>query len=294
MKEKQEAPKQRQLNTLGTVVDTGLSIEKARVALQVRQTHLKNSKRKDKITENLLAQVVGLEESIDKTVSGLLEQHSAYPWFSRVKGIGKENIGKVIGLVDIEEADTISSLWKFAGYAVDSDGHAPRRVKGKKLEYNSRLRTMCWRLGSSLLRAKGKYYKYYISQKKTYEERFKNEGYTILPASQLPRMTEVKKGSDGVLQSKNKRHEPEKVISEGHIHNMALRKMIKLFLSHLWLVWREAEGLPLTKPYAIDKMKHKSIITPWEMCDKEEKTKKRKRASRQKDTVRNKRAVRKD
>jgi hypothetical protein len=49
---------------------------------------------------------------------------------------------------------------------------------------------------------------------------------------------------------------------------MAVRKAIKLFLACLWLVWREAEGLPISKPYAIDKLGHNSYIVPWKMIDK--------------------------
>jgi hypothetical protein len=272
--EEKQAKGQKVLNTLGVAVDTGLMIENARVRLQVRQSHLKLQKRKDPVADKLLTAVGGLEEDIDKIVSDLLNEHPAYPWFSQIKGVGKENIGKVIGLIDIEKADTISSLWKFAGYAVDPDGHAPRRVKGKKLEYNARLRTMCWRMASSLLRAKGSYYKYYLSQKELLEIRKRNEGFSIVPAAKLPRKKIAKRGSDGAVQVKDKREESSNVISEGHIHNMALRKMIKLFLAHLWLVWREEAGLPLTKPYAIDKMKHKSFITAYEMVDKKAKTKK--------------------
>jgi hypothetical protein len=50
---------------------------------------------------------------------------------------------------------------------------------------------------------------------------------------------------------------------------MALRKMVKLFLACLWLEWRKAEGLPLTKPYAIEQLGHDSFISPEEMCDRE-------------------------
>ncbi|GAH38224.1 unnamed protein product, partial [marine sediment metagenome] len=97
---------------------------------------------------------------------------------------------------------------------------------------------------------------YYLKEKDKYYQRYENEGVEIIPAANLP------KDKDG------KRHEPEGIISEGHIHNQSMRKMIKLFLACLWLVWREAEGLPMTKPYPIDKLGHNSFIIPWEMIDK--------------------------
>lgn len=55
----------------------------------------------------------------------------------------------------------------------------------------------------------------------------------------------------------------------GHLDAMALRKMTKLFLSCLWLVWREAEGLPTRDPYPIERKGHTSLISPWEMVDRE-------------------------
>ncbi|GAI60360.1 unnamed protein product, partial [marine sediment metagenome] len=121
--------------------------------------------------------------------------------------------------------------------------------------FNSQLRSMCWRLGSSLLRAKGKFYDYYLKEKDKYYQKYENQGVRIVPATSLPK-------------KEGKRYEPQDMIAAGHIHNQALRKTIKLFLACLWLVWREAEGLPLTNPYAIDILKHQSLIDPWEMTDR--------------------------
>ncbi|GAH51683.1 unnamed protein product [marine sediment metagenome] len=67
---------------------------------------------------------------------------------------------------------------------------------------------------------------------------------------------------------KKLRQEPPDIIWVGHLDAMAVRKAIKLFLACLWLVWREAEGLPVSKPYAIDRLGHNSFIDPWEMTDR--------------------------
>ena len=244
------------------------------------------------------------EEYIDGRISLLLKKHPAYPWFSRVKGIGLENIGKIIGLVRVAASDeficpgktvnddekmtpcrnavekdpaadnvapvcpicgtqmidppyarTISGLWKYAGFDV-IEGHAPKRMAGEKLTYNSQLRSMCWRTGSSLLRAKGKFYEYYVAEKEKYVQKFTNAGVKIVPAAKLPKKN-------------GKSFEGDGFISEGHIHNMALRKMIKRFLAELWLVWRKAEGLPETMPYAIDQLGHDSFVSPEEMTDRD-------------------------
>jgi len=119
---------------------------------------------------------------------------------------------------------------------------------------------MCWRVGGSLLKARGKFYEYYLSQKEAYVKRFEAQGYRIVPAANLPKV-------------KGKKVEGDGFISEGHIHNMALRKMIKLFLSCLWLAWREGLGLPITSPYSIGVLKHDSFIRPEDMVDRKPKEK---------------------
>jgi len=247
------------------LINAVLEIEKLRVAAQVRQTHLGLQGRQDTETDELLSRIKDLEEYADGRVAEIIKGHSAYPWFSRVKGIGRENIGKVLGLVDINKANTISALWQFAGYGV-KDGRAPKRVKGGgKLTYNSQLRSMCWRLGGSLLKGSGKFYEFYVVEKTKYVERYLREGVKIVPTNKLPK-------KDG------KYYEPEGVISEGHVHNQALRKMIKIFLACLWLVWREAEGLPTRAPYSAEYQGHTHIISPWEMVDREEKKSRRAKA----------------
>lgn len=244
-----------QQSTLAALVDAALAVEKVRVRSQVRQSHLALDGRHDDETDDLVAKLKELEAYVDGRVAAHLTTHPAYPWFSRVKGIGKENIGKVLGPVDIHKAQTISALWKFAGFSVD-DGHAPKRVKGGgKLSYNSQLRTMCWRLGSSLLRARGRFYMFYCERKEEYQKRYAAAGVAIVPVTSLPKV-------DG------KRTETPTMISEGHVHNMASRKMIKAFLACLYISWRTAEGLPVPAPYAIAHLGHAHMYRPEDFVDR--------------------------
>lgn len=242
-------------NPTATLVNAALAIEKLRVASEVRQSHLKRQDKTDPETDELHRRLLEFEKYVDARVAALIEAHPAYPWFSRVKGVGRENIAKVVGLIDIQEANTVSSLWKFAGFA-PVNGKAEKRQKGAKLHYNAQLRSMSWRLANSLLKARGKFYQYYLEQKDKYQQRFQHEGKQIVPASRLP-------------ENEGKRYEPDNIISKGHIHNMALRKMIKLFLALLWVTWREAEGLPTRSPYPLEYLGHNHQITPEEMCDTE-------------------------
>lgn len=307
---------------LATLVDAQLAVEKRRVATQVRQKHLALDERQDPDTDWLLGELEGLEERITARVANIITGHPAYPWFSRVKGVGKENIAKVVGQIDVAKAPTISSLWKFAGmhvvqvevspeqqfeeiqksadalqakleqlrekYAKRPEkegedvtaltssaigdlteslsgqlnnlepvvrGYAPRRHSGQKLEYNSQLRVMCFRLATSLLRAQGCFAEYYDGEKAKLVTRYGNQGILIVPTLELPKVN-------------GKVVEVAGTIASNHVHMQAQRKMIKLFLGCLWLVWREAEGLPTRPPYAIEQLGHTHLISPWAMTDR--------------------------
>lgn len=265
--------------SLTTLVDVGLAIEKLRVASEVRQSHLARQGKKDPETDELHRRLKDLEDYVDGRVVPLIQSHPAYSWFSLVLGVGTENISKVVAPIDIEKAHTISALWKFAGFSVE-DGAAPRRVKGGgKLSYNSQLRSMCWRLASSLRQARGKFYRYYLGEKDKYTERFVSQGYKILATPRgkwvclncgesWARKRDITPCCDSPAIEKKLREEPAGIIWKGHLDMMALRKMIKLFLACLWLVWREAEGLPTRSPYAIERMGHSKVISPWEMTDR--------------------------
>ena len=266
--------------SLTTMVDAAVAVEKIRVASEVRQSHFALKGKQDIETDELHRRLKDIEDYVDGRVADLIQTHPAYPWFSRVRGVGGENIGKVIAPIDIERAKTISALWKFAGLAPDEEGKAMRRVKGGgKLLYNSQLRSMCWRLASSLKRARGKFYEYYSKEKGKYTERFENQGYKILATpsgrwvcsncgASWGKQRDITPCCDKQQIEKKLRQEPPGVIWVGHLDAMAVRKMIKLFLACLWLVWREAEGLPVSKPYAIDRLGHNSLIQPWEMVDR--------------------------
>jgi hypothetical protein len=238
-------------NVISIISDAINYVQKVRVASQVRQAHLAKQNKKCDITERIYGRAADFEKWLENELSKEVKNHPAYDWFSQVKGIGNINIGKVICHIDIEKASTISKLWRFAGFGV-INGCAEKRKKGEKLHFNKELKTMCWRLGKSLIRAKGKYYDFYISEKKKLIEKALAKGKKVVSAAELPKKN-------------GKRLEDNEHISIGHIDMMAMRKMIKLFLAHLWLKWREAEGLSITEPYSIGLQNHSGYISPDEM-----------------------------
>jgi hypothetical protein len=162
----------------------------------------------------------------------LLELTADLPIIKRmikIRGVGHNLASQVIALIeDIGRFDTVSKLWRFSGVGV-IDGRAERPVKGEKLHYNKRLKVTCWKVAVSLLRAG-------------------NEEYRSIYDGEKQR--QIERGGEDMTKL--------------WAHKRALRKMIKLWLSHLWEVWREEEGLPVRLPYVLERLGHDSLLEPEE------------------------------
>jgi hypothetical protein len=159
-----------------------------------------------------------LETEADKDIELLIGDEPIVEILCGIKGIGTTLSAKLISMIDIQEADSVSALWRYAGYAV-IDGEREKPTKGEPLHYNARLKTTCYLIGSSFLKCSSPYRAIYDSAKEYYEA--------------------------------NRPDWPK-----GHKHNAAMRKMIKIFLSHLWESWRELEGLPIKDAYVLEKLGH--------------------------------------
>lgn len=169
-----------------------------------------------------------LEKEIEHDITRAVRKEKIFKPLSSLKGIGPMLSAQIISMVDITRAAHISSLWRYAGYGVNSDGERDRPIKGEPLVYNIRLKTSCYKVATQFMKNKNKEYRAIYDKAK--------EFYSTTKPDWTP----------------------------GHCDAAAKRKMIKLFLSHLWLVWRELEGLPTSEPYAHAYQNHTHIKTPRE------------------------------
>jgi len=263
-----------QVSPLPYLTNLLLSIERLRIAAQTRLSHLRKYGVQDIYSTAVLNDLIGLEERLAKLVREEMERHPTWPWLERVKGAGLENSAKVVGIIEgvtfkstgrrgIAAFDTMSRLRRFAGLA-PIDGRAERKVKGQKLHYSPELRAMLWRLGGTLIQAKGKFYEYYIERKEEYAARFTRDGYSIMPTpkggwrcancgAEFERRRDVAGCCDGPLPERVVKKEPPGVIWLGHLDNMAKRKMITMFTDMLWRYWRSSLGLPCLPSYIVGK-----------------------------------------
>lgn len=185
--------------------------------------------------------LVSIEKDIKKMATKYVEEEEIWSWLNEVKGIGPVISACLISWIKpIKRFDTVSSLWAYCGQDV-RDGMAPRKKKGEKVNWNPRLRTLCWKISDSFVKSKGPYRDEYDRAKAFYRAKFPDQ---------------VDTGE------KTRRGTPIMQYTDLHIHNMAKRKAVKLFLSHFWVKWRELENLEIRLPYAFDRLGHRHYIQP--------------------------------
>jgi len=156
-----------------------------------------------------------------------LENYDIYNVFlKKVKGIGPVMAAYLLDYFDIEKAKHVSSFWKFAGLAPGC-----YRTRGKKVEYNPVLKSIILgRVFRQLQMARGYYHNLYRMFRSQLEKQHPEWG--------------------------------KSVETIGLYHTRARLKTMKVFLQHLWLIWRKLENLPISKPYSVEKLDHSYIEPP--------------------------------
>jgi hypothetical protein len=130
-----------------------------------------------------------------------------------------------------------SKLHAFAGLDV-RNGKAPRKIRNNResVTWSPKMRVISWKIGEQFVK-QGRYYR-------DLYERFRQQ-YEARPDLQ-----------DGKG-------------AKGHRYAMAKRKMVKQFLTDMWVAWRKLEGLSTVNPYVIDKLGHTFYIIPPPLGDRE-------------------------
>ena len=194
----------------------------------------------------LYADLVNSEERLRSRVEKEVQLHPMWDaFFSQVKGCGPLMSAVCLAYFDPYTARHCSSFWKYAGLdtvvSKDKDGneirqgrrawHTEKRayidkngVEGEKtsLTYNPFVKTkLVGVLGSCFVKQGGKYRKVYDDYKFRLQQR------------------------------------RDESLTPGHIHAMANRYAVKMFLRDMWVVWRKLEGLPVSDPYEVAYLGHK-------------------------------------
>lgn len=163
-----------------------------------------------------------------------------WQWVTNIRGLKEGSLAAQLlaQIDDIGKFDTISKLWRFAGYAV-IDGHREYGTKGEKSHVNKLLSAICWNIGWEFRMQQTPIYAEIYYENKTRIKRLYPEP---IPSPK------------GTLWKED--------FTDDHIDRMAMRQAVKIFLSNLWVKWREYENLPVSLPYAQVILNHDHYIAP--------------------------------
>ena len=232
---------------LPTVAKSHDYILKGRLALQARKRTLEE--RGEEFGLDWLVDIfTDLERSLEKVIHDAYKSHVLYPELSRIRGLGLELGGKLIGLIEpvsdgnrtgIACFDTLSKLWAFSGF-----GLPEKRVSGEKVKYNPTLKHHLYKVARSFIFQGNKFYQLVYVPRVEYETK------------KFESVVGARKGGVKGL--------PDGVTTRLHIHRRARRVMTKTFLGCLYYHWRETLGIPSRVTYAEEKL---GIPNPYRLED---------------------------
>ena len=219
-------------------------------------------------------ELAGLEERVESVMAQRVKQHPAWPWLSKVKGVGPQMAALLLAYLLPPKPEYGPSSWYKAGglYVIqgeDGQSHLNRysHLKdGQRADWHPRLRRNLWLAGGCLLRAQGFYYSFYTQVKDAMARKHMGDATWLPPCKPCGGTGRV----EGVATLVR---EEETVVQgcapcagrgylQGRVHAVAQWKMVKLFLAHLWEVWSKAEGLETREPYPMEILGHVKIMVP--------------------------------
>ena len=159
------------------------------------------------------------EAVIDRLVEMCCWNNPMYHHLTQLHSIGPITAGCFIAMVDPERMVHASSLWKFCGLACRDDGTRDRKIAGQKLEYSQFMKSRMFVVGTGMLMGrKSPYVGLY------HEERNVQESLIAARAENAPE-------------------------NDFHAHLRAMRRMMKVFVTHVYEVYRLSNGLEISEPF---------------------------------------------
>lgn len=251
-----------------------------RIFGNVEQKNITEEDLKEFGVDALFKKAESFETDIKTILTKEIKKHDIYSeYLIHVYGIGTIITSGLIAYIeDVKKFDNISKLWQYSGFGMntfcpkcdhptyqiieivkrdkkttkakrqkpfkicpDCDGETitvrQRRYSGYQSNWNDKFKVLCWKIGQSFLKQKAEKSGY----RKLYDQ------YKLELRRKFPERIKI----DGKVK-----------YNDGHIHNMALRKVAKIFLAHVWLKWREIKGLSTDLPYSLTVLGHTGIIKP--------------------------------
>ena len=203
----------------------------------------------------LAEQNKSLENQIKRALEKYVDTHPVGAWLTSIHGIGPVISAGLLAHIDINKAPTVGHIWRFAGLDPTT-----KWEKKTKRPWNAQLKVLCWKAGESFVKFHNAdecfYGKVWKAQKEIYIQR--NEAGTYADrAKQIITEKNFNKTTDAYQAYVAGKFPP------AHIHAMARRYAVKLFLSHLHgEMYRRILKTEPPLPYPIAILGHAHMINP--------------------------------
>jgi len=270
------------------LVDSYWAVQKVRVAMGNQATTLKKSEEPIYLVRYLNEQLEKGEEMIRIVLDRYTDRFDVGRWMKGITGIGPVISAGLLAHIDISVCPTAGHVWSFAGLNPEQ-----KWEKGQKRPWNATLKTLCFKIGESFVKVQNldsDYYgKIYARMKQEYIKR--NEaGMYAARCAEILSVKNFGVNTDAILwYSGRLRPQDAQVIRDmapgarlgaakklagepgsgvamfppAHIHAMARRYAVKMFLSHLHHVWYKVHfKTEPPKPFALEHLGHVHFIPP--------------------------------
>ena len=196
-----------------------------------------------------------LEKQVRRALTKYTDAQPAGQWLKANYGIGPVLSAGLLAHIDITKCPTVGHIWRFAGL-----DPTVKWLPKTKRPWNAKLKVLTWKVGQSFMKfsnapecSYGAAYK----QRKEFEIARNERKENAELAARL--LTEKKWRSD----SDAPKYLKQGLLPPAQIDGRARRWAVKLFLSHLHLVWYYLEfGKIPPKPYVIEHLGHVHFVKP--------------------------------
>ena len=183
-----------------------------------------------------------------------------WTWVTGIRGLGEGGLAVQLlaQIDDIAKFDTVSKLWRFAGYAC-IDGQREVNKAGEKSHFNRTLKSLMYLVVDSFVKQRTPVYRDLYDAEKVRQRKL----HPIALCKECGAECNKKENAAGQTIwrcPENGKHAI--MFNDAHVNNRAYRKVAKIFLQHLWIKWREFEGLPTGEPYVQAVLGHTHIVVP--------------------------------
>jgi len=197
-----------------------------------------------------------LEGEIFKALDSYSSGHQVGVWMKANFGVGPVLAAGFLAHIDPDKmGPTVGRIWRFAGY-----DPTVRWEKGEKRPWNASLKVLGWKCGQSFMKFSGDdrcTYGRVYRDRKAYELARNERGGNADRAKQIltvkkfrPQTEAFKAYSKGIL-------------PPAHIDAQARRYAVKLFMSHVHLVWHfHHHGTIPPEPYGLGLDRHTHFEPP--------------------------------